>query len=83
MLKHDRIQQLRQQLADANQDIESTNRSLDELREVQSIEFQGVKYNREPRLSDFYKESPEMKEYQYLVTAGIGIGAGFLAYKLV
>ena len=83
VLKHDKIQQLRQQLSDANQDIEETNKSLDLLRQVKTIEFQGVKYDREPELSDFYKESPEMKEYQYLVMTAIGIGAGYLAYKVV
>ena len=78
----DRIQRLRQQLADANQDIESTNQLLDELRKVQSIESQGA-LSREPMLSDFYKEGSKMKDYQYIVSVGVGFRAGFILYKLV
>ena len=33
--QHDRIMQLRQQLADANKDIGETNRALEQLRQVQ------------------------------------------------
>ena len=31
------------------------------------MEYSGARYNREPRLSDFYKPSKEMKEYQILL----------------
>ena len=50
----DRIQQLRQELSDANDDIEKTNKALDNLRQVQTINHNGKTFNREPHLSDFY-----------------------------
>ena len=81
--QHDRIQQLRQQLADANNDIEGTNKALDTLRKVRSIQYEGQTFDREPQLNDFYEPSSEMKEYQYLVVVGLGIGAGFLTYKYI
>lgn len=40
--QHDRIQELRQQLADANHDLEDTNKALDLLRKVQSIQYKGI-----------------------------------------
>ena len=55
--RHDRIQQLRQQLSDANNDINVTNKALNELRQIQSIE-----YNK-PKLEDYYNPSDEIKEY--------------------
>ena len=66
VLKHDRIQQLRQQLADANQDIEDTNKSLDLLRRVKTMVFQEVKYDREPRLSEFHKEGQWRRKMFYI-----------------
>ena len=51
--QRDRIQQLRQELADANDDIERTNKALDMLRRVQTIQYNGKTFNREPQLSDF------------------------------
>ena len=66
--RQDRIHELRQQLSDANADINDTNKALDELKQIQSTE----KY-KEPQLNDFYKPSDEMKEYQYITTVVIGI----------
>ena len=80
--QHDRIQELRQQLADANHDIEDTNKALDMLRQVRTIRFKNTKFDREPRLSDFYKPNEEMRDYQYLVMGGLGVGAGYLIYKM-
>ena len=58
--KYDRIQELRQQLSDANADINETNKALDELRQIQST-AKLLEY-KQPQLSDFYKPSDEMKE---------------------
>ena len=80
--QHDMIQQLRQQLADANKDIDSTNKALDLLKQVQSIQYNGKTFDREPQLSDFYKPSEEMKNYQCLVIGSIGVGAGYVIYKV-
>ena len=39
--QRDRIQQLRQELSDANEDLERTNKALDNLRRVQTIQYNG------------------------------------------
>ena len=80
--ERDRIQQLRQQLADANIHIENTNRALEQLRQVQSIQYNGKTFNREPQLNDFYKPSDEMKEYQYITVGVVGVGSGFLLSRI-
>ena len=74
--RHDRIQQLRQQLSDANNDINVTNKNLNELRQIQSIE-----YNR-PKLEDYYNPSDEMKEYQYVTIGVLRAFGGYIIYHL-
>ena len=81
--ERDRIQQLRQELADANDYIEKTNKALNTLRQVQTIQCNGKTYNREPQLSDFYKPSKEMEEYQYITIGSIGIGTGHLISRYI
>ena len=81
--QHDRIQRLRQELADANEDLERTNKALDTLRRVQSIEYHGQTFNRELQLSDFYKPSKEMEEYQYIAIGSVGIGARYLISRYI
>ena len=83
VLKHDEIQRLRQRLADANDDIKTTNEMLDQLRQIRTIQYQGVSYDREPQLSDFNKPSDEMREYQYIVGGALGLGFGYTMYKLI
>ena len=80
--ERDRIQQLRQQLADAYIDIENTNRAPEQLRQVQSIQYNGKTFNREPQLNDFYKPSDEMKEYQYITIGVVGVGSGYLLSRI-
>ena len=75
--KHDRVQELRQKLSDANADFLATDKALDELRKIQSIEY------RQPQLSDFYKPSNEMKEYEYISTGTIGASAGYAFLKFI
>ena len=77
--KYDRIQELRQQLSDANADINETNKALDELRQIQST-AKLLEY-KQPQLSDFYKPSDEMKEKQYLTTGIIGASTGYALFK--
>ena len=50
--QHDEIQLLRQQLEDANKDIEKTNQALDRLRQVRTITYNGKSYSRKPQLND-------------------------------
>ena len=73
--RNDRIQQLSQQLSDANRDINTTNNALDELRQIQLIQYN------EPQLSDYYKLSDEMKDYQYLTISAAGVVSGYILFK--
>ena len=81
--QRDKIQELKQELADANNYIENTNRALDMLRKVQTVEYNNMKFDREPKLSDFYQPSNEMKEYQFITTGIIGICSGYLLSKIL
>ena len=81
--EHDRIQQLRQQLADANIDIEDTNRALAQLGQVQSLKYNGQTFNREPQLNDFYHPSDKMKEYQYITIGVVGVGTGYIVSRYI
>ena len=74
--QNDRIQQIRQQLADANVDIAETNKALEMLKKVQSILYNGITFNREPQLNDFYEPSIQMKDYQYITMGLLGMGSG-------
>ena len=79
--QRDKIEELKQELADANNYIENTNRALDMLRKVQTVEYNNMKFDREPKLSDFYQQSDEMNKYQYITIGVIGIGSGYLLSK--
>ena len=74
--RHDRIQQLRQQLSDANSDINVTNKDLNELKQIQSREYN------EPKLGDYYNPSGERKEYQYVTIGVLGAFGGYIIYYL-
>ena len=71
--KKDKIEMLRRQASDANADINDTNRALEELRKI----------TREPKLEDYYKPSDEMKEYQLVVVSLMGLGGGWVLYKII
>ncbi len=58
--KKDKLHELRQDIADANQDIEQTNKALDRLRDFQSV----TQSYKEPKIEDFYSPSPNMRKYQ-------------------
>ena len=80
-----RIDLLRQQLSDANADINKTNKALDDL---QKITYEDKTFEREPHISDFYKPSNEMEEYQHVVVGLAGLDGGwgglqinFITYK--
>ena len=81
--QHDKIQLLRQKLADANKDIEETNKALDMLRQVRTISYDGVSYSRKPQLNDFYKPNDKMREYQYVTVVGLGIGCAFILRRIL
>ena len=81
--EHGRIQKLRQQLADGNIDIEDTNRALAQLRQVQSIKYNGQTFNSEAQLNDFYHPSDKMKEYQYITIGVVGVGTGYIVSRYI
>lgn len=57
------IQGLRQQLSDANADINDTNHALDLLKKINTISYQGKTFTKEPTVNDYYKPSDKMKRY--------------------
>ena len=62
-------------------DIKITNRALQELShysEVSELRSEASK----PNLDDYYKPSKEMKEYQILTMAVVGLGSGMVGYKV-
>ena len=74
------MQLLRQQLSDANADINKTNKALDNLRK---ITFENRTFTREPHESDFYEPSDEMREYQHAAVGLAGLISGWGVYKLI
>ena len=76
--RKEEIEKLRQQLSDANADINRTNMSLKTLAEinnrVKSLEREyNTKAKNEPKLEDYYKPSDQMKEYQTVAFFLVGI----------
>ena len=78
--KKNEMELLRQQLSDANADINKTNKALDNLRK---ITFENRTFEREPHESDFYKPSDEMREYQHAAVGLAGLIGGWGVYKLI
>ena len=71
---------LRQQLSDANADINKTNKALDNLNR---ITYEKRTFEREPDISDFYEPSDEMRNYQYAAVGLTGLIGGWGIYKLI
>ena len=80
------IEAKRHQLADANVDIHITNKALLSLSkalkyQINKLELEASEAS-EPNLNDYYKPSKEMEEYQALAMAIVGLGSGFVGYKV-
>ena len=75
--RKEKLERLRQQLSDANADINQTNKSLKILSEIQEEEEEENK----PKLENYYKPSEEMKEYQNVMFLLIGIAGGYAVDK--
>ena len=85
--KKEQIEKLRQQLSDANADINRTNMSLKTLSEMNNrVKSLEQEYNtaeeNKPKLEDYYKPSDEMKEYQNVAFFLVGISVGYIFYKI-
>lgn len=76
----DKIEKRRSQLVSANKDMENVNDSLDLL---QKVTYKNRVFTRRPIINDFYKPSPKMKEYQYIWTGIVGLGAGYLIHLVL
>ena len=78
------IEAKRHQLADANVDINVTNKALLSLSkaleyQINKLELEGKP---EPNLSNYYKPSKEMEEYQTMAIAIAGFSGGFVGYEI-
>ena len=80
MERKEEIQRLRQQLSDANEDINQTNKSFEILKKLQN-EYQEEEENK-PKLENYYKPSKEMKEYKNIFFLLGGLISGYLGYKI-
>ena len=82
--RKDRIDEKRQQLAYANADIDSTNKALDNLHTLLEDQIYELKLRStpEPKLTNYYKPSKEMEGYMLLFTSAVGLGVGFVGYKI-
>ena len=79
---------MRQELSDANADINKTNRSLLTLskmnnRVVQLENEYNEGKNNEPKFENYYKPSNEMEEYKNVVFLAIGVSGGYIIYKIL
>ena len=78
------IEAKRHQLADANADINITNKALASLSKALEYQVNRLEFEAEPEpnLNDYYKPSKEMEEYQALAMTIVGLGSGFVGYKV-
>ena len=78
------IEEKRRQLVNANADINDTNKALSNLSKALEYQITKLEFERkpEPELSNYYKPSKEMEEYQMLTTAAVGLGCGFVGYEV-
>ena len=76
--KKNKVALLRQQLVDANKDLDATNEALHKLRPAMDEDI-----GQEPTINDYYEPSDEMKTYTNVVVGVTGSVAGALATKLL
>ena len=74
--RKDRIAQLRQELTDANKDLNETNQALEELKSASEADVK-------PTIHDFYEPSDEMKHYQYATIGVVGLATGYAIIKIL
>ena len=78
--KKNKIQEMRQELSDANADINATNKALENL---QKITYKGKTFTREPQTYDYYEPSDEMKDYLHLTVGVAGLVGGWGIHKML
>ena len=76
--KKNKVALLRQQLEDANKDLDATNEALHKLRTAMDEDIVP-----EPTITDYYEPSDEMKMYTNVVVGITGSVAGMLVTKML
>ena len=79
--KKNKIALLRQQLIDADKDLDRGNEALHNLRTA--MEEADKLEDEKPTINDYYEPSDEMKMYMNVVTGVVGSVSGFLVTKLL
>jgi recombinational DNA repair ATPase RecF len=79
--RRNKLAQLREELAEANSDIKSTNQALELVRRINELTRKPLP--KKPQLSSHYKPSPEMEEYMALFGLLAGGAMGGAAYLLL
>jgi recombinational DNA repair ATPase RecF len=79
--RRNKLAQLREELAEANSDIKSTNQALELVRRINELTKKPLP--KKPQLSSHYKPSPEMEEYMTLFGLLAGGAMGGAAYLLL
>ena len=77
--KKNKIALLRQELSDANKDLDEVNEPLHNLRTA----TEELEEDKEPTLDEYYEPSDEMKGYMSIVTGVIGSVSGYLLTKIL
>ena len=73
----------RQELTEANADINETNKALENYKKAIEIVYEGRKFTREPHIWDFYTPSEEMKDYMTLAIGTMGLVGGWMGGKII
>jgi chromosome segregation ATPase len=79
--RKNKLAQLREELAEANSDIKSTNQALELVRRIN--ELTSKPQPKQPQLNSHYTPSPEMEEYMTLFGLLVGGAVGGAAYLLL
>ena len=74
-----KIAALKQELADANKDLDAANTALHNLKVAEKSEAQ----DRQPTLDSYYEPSDEMRGLMGVVTGVMGLGLGYGGTKLL
>ncbi|CAB4004640.1 Hypothetical predicted protein [Paramuricea clavata] len=71
----------RQEILDANHDIEETNKALDELRNYNRRQYLNA-LDRKPKFEDYYQPSDEMQKYLTMTVGILGVGGGYVLTRI-
>ena len=83
MEEKNKYERRRQELSDANADINATNKALDEYKKALVIQHEGKTLTREPNIWGCYKPSDDMEEYMTLTIGTLGLVGGWTGGKLI